>query len=299
MKKELIFIGLGRMGIAMVERLLDHGYTVHSFDTDRAARQSAAAAGARNYGSLSDAIAAMPGRKLIWLMIPSQFVDDVLKEAQTTLHEGDILIDGGNSFFKDTQRRAQTLADQRLVFVDCGTSGGVGGARQGASLMIGSPLDTYSDIEPLFADLAAPHGYARVGTTGAGHFTKMVHNGIEYGMMGAIAEGVSYLEASEPDLGINLQAALGPYQHGSIISSRLLDWLVAAYEKEGYLASIAGEVPRGETESEMEYIAQTGRTPVLQAALTQRQTTREKPSRVGTLLAAMRNQFGGHKTIDT
>jgi len=298
MQKELVFIGLGRMGAAMTEHLVEQGYTVHGFDVSEEARTAAAAFGVHTHDSIADAISHMAGKKVVWLMVPSKFVDDVLTEVSAELSAGDIIIDGGNTFFKETLRRAQEAAKRELEYVDCGTSGGMEGARHGASMMIGGKEDVFAEIEHFFAAMSAPNSYARVGNTGAGHFVKMVHNGIEYGMMGAIAEGMNFVEAHAEDMEINICETLKPYEHGSIISSSLMSWLADAYKTEGYLENIAGEVPRGETEMEMEYIVDAGQTPVLNAALDQRKATRDDPSRTGTLISAMRNQFGGHKTID-
>jgi len=240
MQKELIFIGLGRMGAAMTEHLVEQGYTVHGFDVSEEARATAASFDVHTHDSIADAISHMEGKKVVWLMVPSKFVDSVLEEVYASVSAGDIIIDGGNTFFKET---------------------------------------------------------LRVGNTGAGHFVKMVHNGIEYGMMGAIAEGVNFVETHADDMGIDICETLKPYEHGSIITSSLMSWLADSYKTEGYLENIAGEVPRGETEMEMEYIVEANQTPVLNAALEQRKATREASSRTGTLISAMRNQFGGHKTI--
>lgn len=297
MQKEIIFIGLGRMGQGMALHLAEQGFTVHGFDVSVNMREQAAAAGVTVHDSLEAAVAAMPGKKIVWLMVPSKFVDAVLGDVSQLLTHGDIVIDGGNSFFKDTLRRHELLNASGLQYVDCGTSGGVHGARYGAALMVGGDDATITEIEPIFTALAAPDAYAHVGKTGAGHFVKMVHNGIEYGMMGALAEGMSYIEDHTEHLGIRTTEVLKPYQHGSVIAGSLMGWLSDAYLLPGYLAGIAGEVPRGETEEEMEFIITASKTPVLEAAVAQRKATRSHPSRIGTLLSAMRNQFGGHAVV--
>lgn len=299
MNKELIFIGLGRMGLAMTSHLVEKGFTIHGFDVSETSRSDAAKAGITTYSSLSEALKQMPERKVVWLMVPSKFVDDVIAEIKPALSAKDIVIDGGNSFFKDTLRRNEELTQDDIYYVDCGTSGGMRGARHGAAIMVGGDRNVVTEIEPIFEALATEDGYAHVGKTGAGHFVKMVHNGIEYGMMGAIAEGMSYIEGRQKQFGIDIQQVLKPYQHGSIVTSSLMDWMADSYQTEGYLEAIAGEVPRGETEEEMEFIISDsyGATPVLEASVEQRKGTRENPSRVGTLLSAMRNQFGGHATV--
>jgi 6-phosphogluconate dehydrogenase len=297
MKKEIIFIGLGRMGGAMTASLVEHGYAIHGFDTHSDARDEAKTHGVHIYDSMAECIKAMTTQKIVWLMAPSSAVDTILMDIYNELNEGDIIIDGGNTFFEDTKRRAAEATAKGIHYIDCGTSGGVDGARHGASLMVGGATEVVTNIDHIFIALAAPGGYAHVGGHGAGHFIKMVHNGIEYGMMGAIAEGMSFIEAHAADMSLRPTEALKPYKNGSIISSSLMTWLSEAYKTEGYLDTIAGEVPTGETETEMEYIVSKNTSPVLQAALQQRKDTRNNPSRTGTLISAMRNMFGGHKTI--
>jgi len=297
MQKELVFIGLGRMGMAMTAHLVEAGFTVHGYDVDDAAKTAARENGVKTHNSITEAISHQSGKKVVWLMVPSKFVDDVLTEVSTELKSGDIIIDGGNSFFKDTIRREAELRKLELYYIDCGTSGGMEGARHGASIMVGGENKAVSEVSNIFKALATKDGYAHVGGSGAGHFVKMVHNGIEYGMMGAIAEGMSFVESHKADFNINIDHVLKPYEHGSIVSSRLMSWMAEAYRTEGYLENIAGEVPKGETEFEMEFIVEEGKTPILTAALEQRKSTRGNPSRIGTLISAMRNQFGGHKTI--
>lgn len=297
MQNELVFVGLGRMGAAMVEHLVEQDFCVHGFDVDKKAREAASAFGTKVYNSLSESISAMRGRRVVWLMVPSKFVDDVLGEVVGQLAQGDVIIDGGNSYFKDTIRRGDELKSKGIEYIDCGTSGGMKGARYGAALMVGGGLEVVSDIESIFKALAIKDGYARVGDIGAGHFVKMVHNGIEYGMMGALAEGMNYVEEHGKEMKVDIEKVLNPYQHGSIISSALMDWLADSYRTDGYLEAIAGEVPRGETEEEMESIIKSGETPILESSVKQRKATRGNPSRVGVLLSAMRNQFGGHAVV--
>lgn len=297
MQKELVFIGLGRMGAAMTTHLVEQGFTVHGFDVSEDSRRTANEAGINVYDSINEAVSNMAGRKVVWLMVPSKFVDDVIEELFPMLSPSDILIDGGNSFFKESIRREKEASEKEIHYIDCGTSGGMNGARYGASIMVGGKAEPVSDVENIFEALATEDGYAHVGGPGAGHFVKMVHNGIEYGMMGAIAEGMAFVESHQADFNIDIKQVLKPYEHGSIITSSLMSWMAEAYKTEGYLENIAGELPKGETEFEMEFIVEANKTPVLSAALEQRKSTRGNPSRVGTLISAMRNQFGGHKTI--
>jgi len=298
MNKQLAFIGLGRMGAAMTAHLVEKGYDVHGYDANADARAQSAADGVTTYDNLEDTIGALDASRTVWVMVPSKYVDDVLTQLRPMLSADDTIIDGGNSFFQDTIRRHNDLQGSQIHYVDCGTSGGVTGARYGASLMVGGQDETVKRHEHIFQDLATGNGYGHVGGTGAGHFVKMVHNGIEYGMMGAIAEGVNILHEHRDGLAINVKEALKPYQNGSIISSSLMNWLADSYNTEGYLEQIAGEVPTGETEMEMEYLIDNENVRILDAAVLQRKLTRLKPSFIGTLISAMRNQFGGHKTIN-
>jgi len=295
-KKELGFIGLGRMGLNMATLLVEKGYRVVGVDPSEEAKTAAREVGIEVVDSYSNMVDTLPADRLVWVMVPSKFVDSVLDELTPHLDPGDTIIDGGNSFYQDSLRRHQALKEKELLFLDTGTSGGMSGARHGASIMVGGELEVFQKHEHVYQALAATNGYARVGDPGAGHFVKMVHNGIEYGMMGAIAEGVTVLHEHQEQFGIELSEVMKPYEHESIISSKLVSWLREAYD-EGQIELIAGEVPTGETESEMEHITTIGDVKVLQAALEQRKATRDNPSYIGKLIAAMRNQFGGHKVI--
>ncbi len=290
------FVGLGRMGLNMAARLIDTGVTVVGVDESLTAQAAAQDGGVHVVSDLSVLIARLPAPKVVWLMVPSRYVDDVLEGLTAQLSAGDIVIDGGNSFYEDTLRRYKELGKHGIRFLDVGTSGGVAGAREGAALMVGGEKETVAEVESLFLALAAKDGYAHVGGPGAGHFVKMVHNGIEYGMMGALAEGMTVLHTHTSQFDLSLEAVLRPYEHESIIAGKLVSWLRQAYD-EKQLDQIAGEVPRGETESEMEHLSSLGDMPVLEAALAQRQQSREDPSYTGKVIAALRNQFGGHKVI--
>lgn len=298
MKKEIGFVGLGRMGLNMATHLVEGGYRVIGYNRSEAPRAEALKVGIEITPSLSAIVQGLSAPRVVWLMVTSGAVDTVLAELTPLLEVGDTIIDGGNSFYKDSIRRHAELSAQGIHFLDCGTSGGMIGARHGASIMVGGSADVFSKHEHIFKALATKDGYARVGKEGAGHFVKMIHNGIEYGMMGAIAEGVTLLHEHEAEFGINLREVFKPYEHESIITSKLVSWLVEAYN-EGQIDAIEGVVPKGETEEEMEHITTLGNVKVLEAALAQRKATRETPSYLGKLVAAMRNQFGGHKVIDT
>ena len=296
MKKEIGVVGLGRMGLNMALNLVDHDYTVVGYNRSEAARAEAAEGGVTAVASLSELVETLPAPRVVWLMVTSSVVDEVLAELTPLLSPGDTVIDGGNSFYVDSLRRHKALAEKELRFLDCGTSGGMTGARHGASIMVGGSQEVFATHEPIFKALAAENGYARVGGPGAGRVGKMVHSGIAYGMMGAIAEGMTILHQHEAKFDLSLPEVLKPYEHESIITSKLVTWLRQAYEA-GQIETITGEVPRGETEEEMEHITTLGDVKVLEAALAQRKATRIEPSYLGKLVAAMRNQFGGHAVI--
>jgi len=294
--KEIGFIGLGRMGFNMSTHLVEKGFRVIGVDPNTEIKASALDAGIEVANDYQDMINKLPVTKVIWLMVPSALVDMVLVELIPLLNAGDTVIDGGNSFYQNSLRRHKLLNEKKINFLDVGVSGGVVGARYGASLMIGGNTELFKKYEYLFAALAAENGYARVGNEGAGHFVKMVHNGIEYGMMGAVAEGMNVLHEHEGELGIDIREVFKPYEHESIITSKLVSWLRKAYE-DGQIETLKGEVPTGETEAEMEFITTISDVKVLEAALAQRRATRVEESYIGKLLSAMRYQFGGHKTI--
>jgi 6-phosphogluconate dehydrogenase len=296
MKKELGFIGLGRMGRNMAAHLVESGYRVVGIDPNEDAQDAAKADGVTVVATYEEMATILSTNRLVWVMVPGTFVSEVLDELTPHLQSGDTIIDGGNSFYKESLHRHQMLQDKSLNFLDCGTSGGVTGARYGASLMVGGDANVFANHEHVFRTLAAPNGYARVGGNGAGHFVKMVHNGIEYGMMGAIAEGVAVLHRCQDDFAIDLTEVMKPYEHESIISSKLITWLREAYD-DGQIDLVKGEVPPGETEEEMHHIATLGDADVLRAALAQRKKSRDNASYIGKILAAMRNKFGGHAVI--
>jgi 6-phosphogluconate dehydrogenase len=296
MKKELGFVGLGRMGLNMGTLLVEQGYSVIGYNRGTSPHAAAREAGILVTQSVTEMVTTLATPRVIWLMVPSAAVDTVLSELVPLLNPQDTIIDGGNSFYKDSIRRHAELKTKEINFLDCGTSGGVLGARRGASIMVGGSAEVFASHEHIFKALATENGYARVGNAGAGHFVKMIHNGIEYGMMGAIAEGMTVLHKHETQFGINLNEVLKPYEHESIIAGKLVTWLREAYDQ-GQVEAIKGEVPTGETEFEMEHITTIGEVRVLEAALAQRKQTRVEASYLGKLVAAMRNQFGGHAVI--
>lgn len=289
------YIGLGKMGLNMVERLVEKGYRVFALDLDEDARKRAKESGAEIFSSLKDLVNKLPTPRLIWLMVPHKVVDKVLLELSEYLEKGDTVIDGGNSLYKDSLRRASEIEARGINFMDIGVSGGPAGARNGACLMVGGKFRDYRRLKMLFEDLSSKGGYAYCGKHGAGHFTKMVHNAIEYGMMQAIAEGFTVMERSEFDLDLEKIADL--YNHGSVIESRLVEWLKEAYEEFGQgMEGVSGSVGRsGEGDWAIDVAKELGVfAPVLQSAVHVRKKSGEKPSYTGKLLTAMRNRFGGH-----
>lgn len=289
-KKEIAYIGLGKMGSNMVERLLDYGWSVTAYDPNESARKKVEERGA----FVVSAISSLSGR-IYWLMVPHPVVDDVIKELMPNLKQGDIVIDGGNSFYKDSIRRAEELGKIGVSYLDVGVSGGPSGARMGACLMIGGDKAAYKELVGLFSDLSIAGGYEYMGQSGAGHFVKMVHNGIEYGMMQAIAEGFAVLKEWRGDL--DLERIAHAYNSGSVIESRLVHWLKEAYRMHGTeLQDISGTVAHsGEGDWTVDAAKELGiPVPVIKAALQFRIDSEDAPSYTGQIVSALRNQFGGH-----
>jgi len=293
-KLKIGFIGLGRMGSNMVSNLLDHKYEVVVYNRTKEKMEEVVKQGAVPSSSISELVNFLPEKKVVWLMVNAgEALDAVLAELTPLLKEGDIVVDGGNSYYKDSQKRYENLKKLGISFMDCGTSGGMGGARNGACLMIGGDRESYNYIQNVFKDLAIPDGFAYLGDSGAGHYVKMVHNGVEYGMMSALGEGFETIKNS--NLNINLKEVAKVYSHGSIVESKLMGWLAEAFNEEGYLDAISGEVPKGETEEEMKKLLTETEMPSLMNAIKVRENSRTKPSYAGKLISAMRNKFGGHK----
>lgn len=297
------YIGLGKMGLGMVRLLLEKGHEVVATDPDEKARNEAAAAGAEVVENLLEFKDRLEGEKFIWIMVPHQIVDNVLADLGDILSPGDVVMDGGNSNYKETVRRGAELKAKGLVFMDVGVSGGPSGARNGACMMIGGARDKFDKYEQLFKDLSVPEGYAYMGQCGSGHYVKMIHNGIEYGMMQAIGEGFEILKESAFNLDLNEVSRI--YNNGSVIESRLVGWLGKAYQEEGVdLEAISGEVSHsGEgqwtVEEAKECRVSATQTkeipvPVIEASLQFRIKSTGNPSYTGQVVSALRNQFGGH-----
>jgi 6-phosphogluconate dehydrogenase len=286
---KVAMVGLGKMGGNMAERLRRHGHEVVGYD--------AFAVDKRDVESLDEAVAALgdPGTRVVWVMVPAgDPTDQVVDDLGGILAEGDLVVDGGNSRYTDSIRRADELAAKGIGFVDCGTSGGVWGLENGYCLMYGGSPDDIAKARPLFEALAPESGHAHVGPVGAGHFTKMVHNGIEYGMMQAFAEGVALLEKSE--LGIQTVDALSAWRTGSVVRSWLLDLLVGALQNSPDLHDIA-PVARdsGEGRWTIEESIRLGvATPAIAASLYARFSSQDERNGAMKVVAALRREFGGH-----
>lgn len=289
------YIGLGKMGFNMVARLLEKGYEVVAFDPDQEALRNAARLGARPVDSLDLLPPMLDTPRLLWLMVPHKAMDSALATLTPALSKADTVIDGGNSFYKDSMRRAKELGEKGIDFLDAGVSGGPSGARNGACIMVGGRKDVFQAIEQLFRALSVENGYGYMGPSGAGHFVKMVHNGIEYGMMQSLAEGFTLLRSSP--FALNLEKVADLYNHMSVIESRLVEWLRNAFAEYGEaLEDISGSV---ESTGEGAWTVETAKelgvpVPIIEGALTFRTASRSYPSYTGRILSALRNQFGSH-----
>lgn len=295
---ELGMVGLGRMGANMAERIIRGGHRVIGYDPGAAARQAAQAKGVVPAASLAELVAALPVPRAVWLMVPAgKVVDDTLAQLLPLLAPGDLVVDGGNSYYKDSQRRSRELAGHGIAYIDCGTSGGVWGLKEGYSLMIGGDEAAVARLAPVFTALApAPdRGWGRVGPSGAGHFTKMVHNGIEYGMMQAYAEGFALMERKE-EFALDLHQVAEIWREGSVVRSWLLDLTADALGRDARLSGVAPFVEdSGEGRwTVAEAIDLDVSAPVITLSLLERLRSRDKDSFTDKLLATMRNEFGGH-----
>ncbi|MDX1582541.1 MAG: decarboxylating 6-phosphogluconate dehydrogenase [Thermoanaerobaculia bacterium] len=291
-------IGLGRMGSGIARRLMRAGHRVVAFDLDRSSVESVVVDGAEGAGNLTELVSKLEAPRHIWLMLPAGLpTAETLDTLAAALDEGDVLVDGGNSHYADTIVRHQELSARGIILVDAGTSGGVRGERAGYCLMIGGPVEAVDSLRPIFETLApAPdEGWGHVGPSGAGHFVKMVHNGIEYGMMQAFAEGFAVLNAKS-DLNLDLAQIAGIWQKGSVIRSWLLDLGAEMLAEDPSLSRFAPWVEdSGEGRwTVAEAIDLDVAAPVITLSLLQRLSSREDDSFSDRVLAGLRNRFGGH-----
>ena len=295
---EIGMIGLGRMGGNMVKRLLQGGHRLVAHARRPEAVQAAVQEGAVGASSIPELVDKLSAPKAVWVMVPSgEPTETTVNSLADLLSPGDIVLDGGNSNYKDSMRRAASLKERGLHFMDVGTSGGVWGLAEGYSLMIGGETEAFRRLEPVFQTLAPgpDRGYGHVGPAGAGHFVKMVHNGIEYGMMQAFAEGFELMEAKS-EFNLDLAQIAENWRYGSVVRSWLLDLTATALREDGDLASLAAYVEdSGEGRWTVQESVELGvPLPVIALALQARFRSRQDNPFGLRLLAAMRNQFGGH-----
>ncbi len=295
---ELGLIGLGRMGGNMAQRLLATGHRVVAYDTNEDAVAVSESGGALGTLALEDLASHLSPPRPVWLMLPQgQPTQDTMDSLAPLLSPGDVILDGGNANYKDTLRRAESLAERGIELMDVGISGGIWGLSEGYTLMVGGRKEAYERLEPIFQSLAPgpDRGYSHVGPVGAGHFVKMVHNGVEYALMEAYAEGFELMAAKE-EFDLDLSTIANTWRHGSVVRSWLLDLVVSALEEDPSLSDLQAYV---EDSGEGRWTVQESvdlavPTPVITLSLQQRFRSRQAQPFGAKLLAALRNQFGGH-----
>lgn len=288
-------IGLGKMGFNLMQNMLRHQHEVAAYDVNPDLVKQSLDHGAEGVSSLEDLVAKLPAPRIVWMMVPAgAIVESVIESITPLLQAGDILIDGGNSHYKESIARAEKLKAQGIHYFDAGTSGGMEGAHNGGCFMIGGNPDVFPVIEPVIKDMAVENGYLYAGPNGSGHFLKMVHNGIEYGMMQSIAEGFEVLEKSNFDY--NFEDVARVWSNGSVIRSWLMDLTQNAFSKDPKLESIKGVMKSSgegkwtvETALELQASA-----PVIAMSLFMRYRSLETDTFHGKVVAALRNEFGGH-----
>jgi 6-phosphogluconate dehydrogenase len=287
-------IGLGKMGLNLGENLIDHKHEVVAFDLNISAVEEMKKYGANGVSNLKDLIHALEKPRVLWIMVPHSVVDSVIREITPFLSEGDIVIEAGNSHYKESIRRYNELKEVGVSFMDAGTSGGMEGARNGACYMIGGDPEAWNIVEPIFSNTAVENGFLYAGKSGSGHFLKMVHNGIEYGMMAAIGEGFEVLEKSDFDFDYEKVASV--WNHGSVIRSWLMELTENAFSKDAKLDRIKGIM---HSSGEGKWTVETAldlqaATPVIAMSLLMRYRSLDNDTFTGKVVAALRNEFGGH-----
>ncbi|WP_439873607.1 phosphogluconate dehydrogenase (NAD(+)-dependent, decarboxylating) [Bacillus mycoides] len=287
-------IGLGKMGLNLGKNLMDHKHEVVAFDLNSSAVEEMKEYGATGVSSLNELVQSLQSPRILWVMVPHAVVDSVIEEVTPLLSKGDILIEAGNSHYKESIRRYEQLKKDGIHFMDAGTSGGMEGARNGACYMIGGDQEAWDIVEPVFRDTAVENGYLYAGKAGSGHFLKMVHNGIEYGMMAAIGEGFEILEKSEFDY--DYEKVSRVWNNGSVIRSWLMELTENAFSKDAKLDEIKGVMHssgEGKWTVETALDLQTA-TPVIAMSLLMRYRSLDNDTFTGKVVAALRNEFGGH-----
>lgn len=290
------FIGLGRMGSNMVRRLVQGGHEIVVYNRSLDKVKAIEKEGAIASSSISDLIQKLPSPKIVWVMVPAGDVTTgMIRDVAKELSPGDIIIDGGNSNYKDSKKMSEELVQQKINFLDCGTSGGIWGLKIGYCMMIGGEKKTFKTVEPIFKTLAPKDGYMHTGPSGAGHFVKMIHNGIEYGLLQAYAEGFQIMEASDYDLDFSKVSHL--WNQGSVVRSWLLELAESAFAQNPKLTGIKDFV---EDSGEGRWTVETAiehnvPAPVISLSLLERLRSRQEESYSAKVIAALRNEFGGHK----
>jgi len=292
---QLAMIGLGRMGGNMVRRLVQGGHELIAYDQSADAVKSHVGTGAKGAKDLADVVRQLTPPRVVWIMVPAEAVEGTIEQLVPHLSRGDIVIDGGNSNFRDSLRRGEALKGNGIEFVDVGTSGGIWGLTLGYCLMIGASPAAFQHCEPIFRTLAPPEGWAHVGPPGAGHYVKMVHNGIEYGMLQAYAEGYEILHASQ-DFKLQLGEIAKLWNHGSVVRSWLNELAERAFSRDDQLAGIRGYV---EDSGEGRWTVEEAMrlhvpAPVITLSLLARFRSRQQESFGAKVIAALRREFGGH-----
>ncbi|MEH7097130.1 phosphogluconate dehydrogenase (NAD(+)-dependent, decarboxylating) [Neobacillus vireti] len=287
-------IGLGKMGFNLGQNLLEHNHEVVAFDVNSSAVEEMKKFGAAGVSSLKELVQSLEQPRIVWIMVPHAVVDSVIGEIHSFLNEGDIVIEAGNSHYKESIQRYNELKELGVHFMDAGTSGGMEGARHGACYMVGGDPEAWEIVEPIFKDTSVENGYLYAGKAGSGHFLKMVHNGIEYAMMAAIGEGFEVLEKS--DFNYDYEKVARVWNNGSVIRSWLMELTENAFSKYPNLEEIKGIMHssgEGKWTVETALDLQTA-TPVIALSLMMRYRSLENDTFTGKVVAALRNEFGGH-----
>ncbi|GIO67226.1 decarboxylating 6-phosphogluconate dehydrogenase [Paenibacillus sp. JTLBN-2024] len=290
-------IGLGKMGLNLGQNLMDHNHSVVAYDLNTAAVKELESKGAKGTSSLKELVEALETPRILWIMVPHSVVDSVIDELTPLLAKGDIVIEAGNSHYKESIARYNKLKEFGVSFLDVGTSGGMEGARNGACYMIGGDEEAWNHVEPIFKDTAVENGYLYAGKAGSGHFLKMVHNGVEYGFMAAIGEGFEVLEKSDFDFDYEKVARV--WNNGSVIRSWLMELTEKAFAKDAKLDEIKGIM---QSSGEGKWTVETAldlqaATPVIAMSLLMRYRSLENDTFTGKVVAALRNEFGGHAVV--
>jgi 6-phosphogluconate dehydrogenase len=288
-------VGLGKMGTGIAENLDTQGYSVVGYDPSKESREHVNLEDGTTVGEIRQLVSGLPKPRVVWMMVPHGVVDQVIADLREKLESGDVIIDAGNSDYRDTKKRAQKLKNHDITLIDAGVSGGPEGARAGSAIMVGGPDEVVGELSGLFADLAVDGGYRHMGPQGAGHFTKTVHNGVEYGVLQSIAEGFALLEKGPYD--ISLDDAADVYGNGSVIQSQLIDQLQEAFAEYGTdLDGVSSEVEAGGTGHWTVREAAEAKTPheAIKSAITFRDNSDKNGGFAGKIIMALRSIFGGH-----